>query len=87
MLVIAKDCGDPGHLANGDVMGGDYTYGRIVNYTCDPGWRLEGHHAAQCKADATWSHTIPICRRKCDNPYMYSTVTDPYVHFYTFLYM
>ena len=57
------DCGFPGYLVNGYVLGTSHLYGDIVRYTCRPGYRLYGGDATQrCGRNRLWSGRRPTCK-------------------------
>ena len=56
------DCGFPGYLVNGYVLGASHLYGDIVRYTCRSGYRLYGGDATQrCARNGHWSGRRPTC--------------------------
>ncbi|KAI8498132.1 hypothetical protein Bbelb_240760 [Branchiostoma belcheri] len=45
---------------------GAVSYPNGVNFTCNPGYVLNGAAAATCQADGTWSNPVPTCTpRQC----------------------
>ncbi|XP_042878589.1 sushi, von Willebrand factor type A, EGF and pentraxin domain-containing protein 1-like isoform X2 [Penaeus japonicus] len=55
------NCGDPGTLPNGYIGGSNYTFGGVVTFTCDPGYKLLGVPTADCLADGSWSNYVTSC--------------------------
>ncbi|KAG7249368.1 hypothetical protein CRUP_018785, partial [Coryphaenoides rupestris] len=59
-------CGDPGSIANGIYLGGQFSYNHTVTYHCSPGNLMEpsgaGHNALRCTRDGTWNQTKPACK-------------------------
>ena len=54
-------CGDPGVPANGYKSGSDFTYGKVVLFECNPGYKLVGSTFRQCQLDGHWSAAQPSC--------------------------
>ena len=50
---------------NGVVMQGNREYQTIANYTCDPGFGLDGDEMRTCQADGMWSGEQPTCVSEC----------------------
>ena len=48
---------------NGSVMYPNTTYGSVATYTCDNGFLLSVENTRRCKADGSWSGSIPTCIR------------------------
>lgn len=66
---VAVSCGDPGSPVNGKREGWLFQFGNTVNFTCSPGYKLEGPKTRTCLANQTWSKTQPICKRiTCEDP-------------------
>jgi len=53
-------CGDPGAVANAIKSGGDYTYGKVVTYTC-PAAKPYGGGARTCQWSGQWTAKPPGC--------------------------
>ena len=64
LFLLAVSCGDPGSPVNGKREGWLFQFGNTVNFTCSPGYELEGPKTRTCLANQTWSKTQPICKRK-----------------------
>ncbi|XP_019620833.1 PREDICTED: uncharacterized protein LOC109467329 [Branchiostoma belcheri] len=47
---------------NGGMTGSNF-YQDLVHFTCIPGYELVGSSSLACRADATWSGTVPTCTR------------------------
>ncbi|NXJ40043.1 CR2 protein, partial [Ciconia maguari] len=62
---IPKLCTYPGEPDNGRlILGGKFTFGSAVNFTCNSGYRLVGNSQIQCvikNGIVTWDRDIPIC--------------------------
>lgn len=66
-LLTVITCGDPGVPANGIKAGDDFTVGRNVTFTCQPGYVMMGGNNAvtrTCTNNSTWSGTLPTCQGK-----------------------
>ncbi|XP_064626004.1 sushi, von Willebrand factor type A, EGF and pentraxin domain-containing protein 1-like [Lineus longissimus] len=62
-------CNTPRAIANGTVIGGDFTFGAQVLFSCDRGYRLVGSPLTECRADGSWSHEEATCKRiQCEKP-------------------
>ena len=61
MFSVVIVCGDPGTPANGERVGSDFTYGKIIIYDCNPGYQLAGTRERRCQLDGTWSGTVARC--------------------------
>ena len=57
------DCGDPGIPDNGGVRYVDTLEDSVANYTCDPGFRLDGDSQRVCQSNVMWSGAVPNCTR------------------------
>uniref|UniRef100_A0A673MU52 CUB and sushi domain-containing protein 3-like n=1 Tax=Sinocyclocheilus rhinocerous TaxID=307959 RepID=A0A673MU52_9TELE len=57
-------CGDPGVAASGLRIGEDFTIGRNVTYSCQPGYLMENGSFVirTCTHNGTWSGTFPTCQ-------------------------
>ena len=64
IFVLAKSCGSPGQLRNGDVEGTRYTYERVVKFTCRPGYELKGASYRRCLENQKWTGDVPTCEGK-----------------------
>jgi hypothetical protein len=42
ILILVVNCGFPGYLANGFVLGQSYLFGDVVSYDCRQGFKLVG---------------------------------------------
>jgi len=59
------NCGFPGYLVNGYILGSSYLYGDIVRYACRPLYRLHGGDATQrCAQNGLWHGRRPSCKGK-----------------------
>ena len=62
-------CGDPGTLPHGYVSGTEYTFGKVVQFSCMEGYKLLGAPTAECLADAMWSNYATSCLKiTCPEP-------------------
>jgi CUB/sushi domain-containing protein len=62
-VASAVNCGYPGYLANGYVIGQSYMFGDLVSYECKAGFKLvSGDRIQRCSRDGSWSGTKPQCK-------------------------
>lgn len=54
-------CPMPNRPVNGTIKGDVHTYGSSVQYSCDPGFQLNGSDKRMCQADKKWDGNEPIC--------------------------
>ncbi|XP_042320223.1 complement receptor type 2 [Sceloporus undulatus] len=63
-----KGCLAPPKIANGrcdtKILGGDFPYGSVVTYHCDPGYFLTGSATIHCLSSGTWDQPVPQCKRR-----------------------
>ena len=59
---IAITCGHPGNPAHGLTNGSEFNLNDVVNFTCNPGYLLQGASRAQCRSNGQWSGPLPTCR-------------------------
>ena len=59
---IAITCGHPGNPAHGLTNGSEFNLNDVVNFTCGPGYLLQGASRAQCRSNGQWSSPLPTCR-------------------------
>lgn len=45
-------------------MGTGKQYGDRIRYVCSAGYRLMGDDESICKADGSWSSSVPYCQGK-----------------------
>lgn len=62
LAVLAPDCGAPGVPDNGAVWLS--AKNQVANFTCAPGYQLEGNITRVCQRDGEWSGQIPLCIRE-----------------------
>lgn len=56
------NCGNPGLVTNGNVLGGQYFYGSTITFECNTDFNLtRGSSHQTCRSDATWSDKKPLC--------------------------
>ena len=49
------------YFPGGTVIGGDFTYGAVVSFSCSEGYRLQGDSSITCQASGYWGGEIPVC--------------------------
>ena len=57
-------CPDLGSIENGARSTSSRSFGTVVAFSCDEGYRLIGE---QCRTDRTWSENLPFCEGYCTN--------------------
>nr|XP_042895666.1 sushi, von Willebrand factor type A, EGF and pentraxin domain-containing protein 1 isoform X2 [Parasteatoda tepidariorum] len=66
---VRISCGFPGYIANGYINGRQYLFQDIIQYVCNPGYRLSGESTRTCQVDNKWSGTAPRCEEiVCEAP-------------------
>lgn len=63
-VFLGISCGFPGYIANGYINGRQYNYLDIIQYVCNPGYRLFGESTRTCQVDNKWSGDTPTCEGK-----------------------
>ncbi|KAK4305073.1 hypothetical protein Pmani_023017 [Petrolisthes manimaculis] len=58
---LPVNCGDPGTIPFGTIVGDNYTYGSEVQFICDDGYKLLGPSSGECQADGDWSNYAAAC--------------------------
>ena len=61
---MSKKCRRPEEPKNGETFGTDFSVGKIVRYTCDTGFVLQGASEIKCLNNRTWSGGVPSCKGK-----------------------
>ncbi|XP_035660825.1 E-selectin-like [Branchiostoma floridae] len=54
--------------SNGAVTGSN-SYGGVITFICNPGYKLVGTSTRTCQSDGTWSGKSPTCTAECRNGY------------------
>ncbi|XP_056124585.1 sushi, von Willebrand factor type A, EGF and pentraxin domain-containing protein 1 isoform X2 [Rhinichthys klamathensis goyatoka] len=55
-------CGNPGGIANGEVIGKSFHVKMLIHYECHKGFVLEGVKIRTCQVDGKWDNKAPMCR-------------------------
>lgn len=55
-------CGNPGGIANGEVIGKSFHVKMLIHYECHKGFVLEGVKTRTCQVDGKWDNKAPTCR-------------------------
>lgn len=59
---VKKDCGSPGDLEHGKVIGTSFVFGSTIKLECDKGYLLIGHKEMRCNAEPEWlPDSLPTC--------------------------
>ena len=60
------DCGPAPDIEKGSVwlVNSTTTFNSQATYTCEADYRLQGRPTRLCQEDATWSSSLPVCKRK-----------------------
>ncbi|KAM4706820.1 sushi, von Willebrand factor type A, EGF and pentraxin domain-containing protein 1 [Discoglossus pictus] len=54
---------------NGDIVGSNFTYGKIITFRCNEGYMLVGNEESVCLSNGSWSHGAPSCESvTCSKP-------------------
>ncbi|XP_051576791.1 sushi, von Willebrand factor type A, EGF and pentraxin domain-containing protein 1 isoform X5 [Myxocyprinus asiaticus] len=62
-------CGDPGGIANGEVIGKSFHFKAVIHYECHSGFVLEGVETRTCQVDGKWDNKAPWCKAvSCGRP-------------------
>uniref|UniRef100_A0A8C2FEX8 Sushi domain-containing protein n=1 Tax=Cyprinus carpio TaxID=7962 RepID=A0A8C2FEX8_CYPCA len=62
-------CGNPGGIANGEVIGKIFHFKALIHYECHKGFVLEGVETRTCQVDGKWDSKAPSCRAiSCGRP-------------------
>ena len=62
VIIIAEVlCDFPGYLRNGKIVGNDYSYGKTITYTCNPGFKSYGEPERVCDTNGNWTKEPAIC--------------------------
>jgi hypothetical protein len=72
VLAVAFCC-DPPDIPNGmfTPMKESYSRREGVRFSCKDGYALFGNKGSQCQTSGgefIWTHAIPVCKRKSNNP-------------------
>ena len=56
-------CAKPGKLGNGTVVGSNYSYGSVIKFKCNKGYKLRGSAKLKCRR-GVWEGQFPECEGK-----------------------
>uniref|UniRef100_A0A8B9JCB5 Sushi, von Willebrand factor type A, EGF and pentraxin domain-containing protein 1 n=1 Tax=Astyanax mexicanus TaxID=7994 RepID=A0A8B9JCB5_ASTMX len=66
---IPINCGDPGGISNGEVVGRSFYFKEVIHYECHAGFILQGSESRTCQMDGKWDGKAPLCRAvSCGHP-------------------
>ncbi|TSN12231.1 Sushi, von Willebrand factor type A, EGF and pentraxin domain-containing protein 1 [Bagarius yarrelli] len=72
---VPVNCGNPGGIANGEVMGSYFYYKGVIRYECHAGFFLQGFETRTCQMDGKWDGKAPWCKAvSCGRPVVSSDV-------------
>lgn len=72
---VPVNCGDPGGIANGEVIGSYFYFKGVIQYECHAGFVLQGLHTRICQMDSKWDGKAPWCKAvSCGRPVIPSDV-------------
>ncbi|XP_067112326.1 CUB and sushi domain-containing protein 2 [Osmerus mordax] len=60
-LCKAIICGAPPPIPNGQVVGGDFSWGSSISYACNQGYQLSLPTVLTCQGNGNWSGELPQC--------------------------
>ena len=61
VLCLVVDCGHPGNITNGRVHVYESGFKKIIRYSCNEGYILNGSSSRTCQSNGTWSGLKPTC--------------------------
>lgn len=59
---LPVNCGHPGWVNDGQLIGSDFTLESIVKFTCNDGYTLRGEPSITCLSNGLWSSSAPHCQ-------------------------
>ncbi|KAK3545348.1 hypothetical protein QTP70_004069 [Hemibagrus guttatus] len=66
---VPVNCGDPGGIANGEVIGSYFHFSGVIQYECHAGFVLQGSENRTCQMDGKWDGKAPWCKAvSCGRP-------------------
>ncbi|XP_035375850.1 sushi, von Willebrand factor type A, EGF and pentraxin domain-containing protein 1 isoform X3 [Electrophorus electricus] len=72
---VPVKCGDPGGIANGEVVGVSFHFSDVIHYECHSGFILQGLENRTCLMDGKWDGKAPWCKAvSCGRPVVSSSV-------------
>ena len=73
------DCGFPGVIRNGYVIGSSFSFDNRVRYRCNQGYRVVGNITRYCNELGYWESSAPICEGITVNMYSMSLDYEIYI--------
>ena len=61
--VLLGVCAKPGKLVGGTIVGSNYSYGSVIKFKCNKGYKLRGSAKLKCKR-GVWEGQFPECEGK-----------------------
>ena len=62
LLCTAVSCRSPSIPHYGAMLGGNFTFSKVIRYSCAKGYVLVGSTLLACQADGKWNGTSPVCQ-------------------------
>ena len=56
-------CAKPGKLVSGTIVGSNYSYGSVIKFKCNKGYKLRGSAKLKCRR-GVWEGQFPECEGK-----------------------
>lgn len=52
----------PAYFPNGLISGEEFSYGKVIHFSCNAGYRLAGPGSLTCLEKGRWTGEVPVCR-------------------------
>ncbi|XP_056610750.1 sushi, von Willebrand factor type A, EGF and pentraxin domain-containing protein 1 isoform X1 [Triplophysa dalaica] len=59
---VPISCGNPGGIANGEVIGNSFHFKATIQYECHDGFSRQGVETRTCQVDGKWDNKVPWCK-------------------------
>lgn len=70
------NCGHPGKPRHGNITESGFTYQKVVSFSCNKYFELQGDRTRQCQADGIWSGEQPKCIATCGEVNHFNLTSD-----------
>lgn len=68
-ICVPAQCESPPAIANGRVLGSEFSFNSKIKYECDEGYILKGESTRLCQSNGLWDKPVPRCDViSCDPP-------------------